>query len=483
MTVTSTLIKIARKFELKIVIANDSDKEKLQKELDAMAAIAVESDSIQEAITKIKFSIGKLTKFVKPSAEGIAPSLSDFRVSLNKSALEGINALEIIYGRAAEMYRQELSLEQINENLQLIVFALNKLKENQGIDKWGDFRKDFLYIFDIFGAAYDTELVYGTKGHNVKVYKAVLDKIRNTVKDLKEIASHAIKAIELLKAISFASGESISFEDMDSINPKDFEIDFSISGWHEREAFVRNIGLITSEMRDYLGNIFRYGQTSIENAVWNEFIEPDPRLKELAGAVFKNPRFAGLRGKTFSSEKWNQVISENPSIRSKIEEIKMIVFEKLQAAISKKELRESGLLGSEEYSTFVETDLPMRKKIKPPAKTVDRVRYDLSDDPEKLSEFNELDFETQLKVARNELSLEDAIGNKPKITPFEEIMKPLSEPAKPLTQTQVQDLVNRMSPSLRMAWLTKVRSIASKEEKDNITGEGDIIKLIEKYNK
>lgn len=307
----SNLLKLARKFELKLLAHDENyaveylekfktdSKSNLNKIISQLAKIIVEGTEFREIAN---FAHDPLAKF-------------------GDRAISAINNVIKIREKILQLnvQKEDLSIEKIASLLFDILQLISDEVKAHGSDKWGIMRDKFLNLLEVYGDFYTTQGGYGDPSVlNDRAKTAIEDKlgrlthIIDTIKN-KLLNKQNTGALDILKKLS--THGLIDSTRIDNLiqNLKDKDIDTSrVTRNLQEHEKINLIHIICN----YIG----LGGADALNE-WNEFIKPYPDMIKIATSIWFTAQFKTLWGKLPKST-LEKVVQEEPSILPKLQILK-----------------------------------------------------------------------------------------------------------------------------------------------------------------
>jgi len=380
----SNLLKLARKFELKL-LAYDENYAKISFEEFKLKA--------KEEIIEI---INHLAKIARSSQElrEVANFANDAFAQFGERSSEGILHTRQIVEEISKLYTNQdsMTVEQMAVPLFKIVELIISEISASGTDKWGINRPRYLNLVETYGDYFTTQGTYGDSSIlNAMAKRFIEQKIGRLTKTFDSFAnqlrnSRETGAIDILKRLSI-NGLIDNTKIDNLIEKAEFLGDTSSLTKnlenHEKENFIRLVG-------KYIG---LSGIHAIHE--WNQFIEPYENIAKLAKSIWFTPQFKKLWGK-FPKTTLEKVVEDAPSILPKLEIIKEHIVPLVKKTKQEEKLHEEKMLGT-----------PAIKSPILPKKNVRELISNLSADERKI--WNTVPQEVKLDVLSGNKDLDDVL--------------------------------------------------------------------------
>ncbi len=306
----SNLLKLARKFELKL-LAHDENYAKIS--LDEFK-IKAKSELIE--------IIDRLAKIVRSSQElrEVANFASDPFAQFGERGSLGIISAKKIIEKISQLYTEKDNLSL--EKMAVILIDISELIISEvaanGSDKWGIKRSRFLNLVETYGDYFTTQGTYSDPSIlNSMAKRFIEEKIGRLTHTFDTFANQLRNAretgaIDILKNLS--SHGLIDSTRIDNLIKE-------VENIGDTSRLTRN--LENHEKENFIRLVFHLIGLSGVNAIheWNEFIEPYKDMVKLATSIWFTSQFKKLWGKMPKST-IEKVVQEAPSILPKLQILK-----------------------------------------------------------------------------------------------------------------------------------------------------------------
>ena len=336
MTVTSTLIKIARKFELKLVLAQTNEEfkksklEQIKKDVgDSLLKIhrLLEKEPLQELTTTIPARLSAISSdfdtFLNKDKEISDPEGFPLRLE----SAQALKKLVILKSISEGLYANlsDSSISTIVEGCLEAIKILNELAATSGRDTLNQFRKNWADIANIFGNYYRMSGAFGDESLLDQWKQREIDsKIGNATGDLSSITEH-YESIK--KALDVASKQGLlNKSQSEALSESDL-----ITA--DTSRLVKN--LTNNQITTFM-QVTELAPPGQELSFYNEFIRPYQDMVELVRLTFNSPPFRRSRYAE-ASEEARAYTRSHPSVVARVN----IIRDHIQTALAERNKRES----------------------------------------------------------------------------------------------------------------------------------------------
>jgi len=410
------IFKIARKFELKLAVAQSlafdiTRFRKLMKSEIEKILQAFNNAVAREFLVAFPAYASDLSQDVKEfleqddedeEGEGAKDAKQFFASKkqpppLEPAAIQAVKDLMTIKSAAFYLYNKidEMPINEIPAPAMDIVTLIDKQAGVSGLDTFGINQPNYLDVIKAFTSMYTTRGRYGDLSEvNPMAKRSLRIKINQFTNNLKSVG---IAAKNIKSLLNKAATEKFFTEVLESkilaapTVKSDIERSKKDLENHEVEHFLWDITKLADK----------------ENALlyWYEFIKPFPDMVELVRRTWHTPIFKKLwRHKYNESDKVS--ILSDPIIAERINILRRHIAEQKRISDEKEALKYSRHFGDPEPISRIKPNAPTWKNPLSEETLLSKVIKD----PEQQVSFEDLDDDIKEKVLSGEISIESALG-------------------------------------------------------------------------